>query len=77
MRRLASAPITPRRLRQKIKSGMSAKGMLGERGLVPGWLLEVKELRALDGVVTVEDEDGTTYSLGQSLAGSTFVRRYS
>ncbi len=50
---------------------------LGERGLVPGRLLEVREVRALDGVVTVEDEDGTTYSLGQPLAGSVFVRRSS
>jgi DtxR family Mn-dependent transcriptional regulator len=50
---------------------------LGERELVPGSLLEVKEVRALDGVVTVEHEDGTTYSLGQALAGSIFVRRSS
>src|ERR671921_2159474 len=31
---------------------------LGERGLVPGRLLSVKEVRDLDRVVTVEDEDG-------------------
>src|SRR5687767_5093842 len=31
---------------------------LGERKLVPGRLLSVREVRDLDGVVTVEDEDG-------------------
>jgi hypothetical protein len=33
-------------------------------GLVPGRELDVKEVRALDGVVTVEDEDGETHVLG-------------
>lgn len=47
---------------------------LGERGLVPGKVLEVKEIRALDGVVTVEDEDGIGHSLGPSLAGSILVQ---
>ena len=47
---------------------------LGERVLTPGRLLEVKEVRAVDGVVTVEDEDGITHSLGPVLAGSIFVR---
>jgi DtxR family Mn-dependent transcriptional regulator len=47
---------------------------LGERELVPGRLLNVKEVRALDGVVTVEDEDGVSYSLGSPLAGSIFVQ---
>jgi DtxR family Mn-dependent transcriptional regulator len=47
---------------------------LGERGLIPGRLVEVKEVRALDGVVTVEDEDGELYSLGRPLADSIFVR---
>ena len=47
---------------------------LGERGLVPGRVLEVKEVRALDGVVTVEDEDGESHALGESLARSIFVR---
>jgi DtxR family transcriptional regulator, Mn-dependent transcriptional regulator len=46
---------------------------LGERGLVPGSLLEVKEVRDLDGVVTVEDEDGTPHSLGKLLANSILV----
>ncbi len=47
---------------------------LGERDLVPGRLLSVKEVRDLDGVVTVEDEDGVSYALGGSLASSVFVR---
>jgi DtxR family transcriptional regulator, Mn-dependent transcriptional regulator len=47
---------------------------LEERGLVPGRSLAVKEARALDGVVTVEDEGGVTHSLGPALAGSIFVR---
>ncbi len=47
---------------------------LGERELVPGRLLSVEEVRALDGVVTVEDEDGTSHSLGPSLAASVFVQ---
>lgn len=47
---------------------------LGERGLVPGRLLHVEEIRDLDGVVTVRDEDGGTYALGDPLARSVFVR---
>ena len=46
---------------------------LGERGLVPGKLLGVEEVRAVDGVVTVRDEDGTEHALGESLARSVFV----
>jgi len=47
---------------------------LGGRGLVPGTLLTVREVRALDGVVTVEDEGGEIHALGESLARSVFVR---
>lgn len=47
---------------------------LGEHKLVPGRLLNVKEVRALDGVVTVEDEDGEFHALGEPLARSVFVR---
>ena len=47
---------------------------LGGRGLVPGRRLLVREARALDAVVTVEDEDGKPYSLGGPLARSIFVR---
>jgi DtxR family transcriptional regulator, Mn-dependent transcriptional regulator len=47
---------------------------LGERGLVPGRPLVVRDVRALDGVVTVEDEGGTAHPLGAPLAGALFVR---
>ena len=46
---------------------------LGDRKLVPGRVLSVKEVRDLDGVVTVEDEDGGSHALGDSLARSISV----
>jgi DtxR family Mn-dependent transcriptional regulator len=46
---------------------------LGERGLVPGRTLSVKEVRSVDGVVTVEDGDGKEHPLGESLARAIFV----
>ena len=47
---------------------------LGERGLMPGRSIVVREVRAVDGVVTLEDEEGTMHSLGSSLADAIFVR---
>ena len=47
---------------------------LGERGLVPGRMLVVRQVRDLDGVVTVEDEDGRTHTLGGPIARQVFVR---
>jgi DtxR family Mn-dependent transcriptional regulator len=47
---------------------------LEEHGLMPGRLLKVKEVRAVDGVVTVEDAEGETRILGEPLASSVFVR---
>jgi DtxR family Mn-dependent transcriptional regulator len=47
---------------------------LGELGIFPGKLFEVREVRDLDGVVTVEDEEGATHSLGGPLAGSILVQ---
>ena len=47
---------------------------LAKRGLVPGRPLVVRDVRALDGVVTVEDEEGTAHPLGAPLAGALFVR---
>ncbi len=47
---------------------------LGNRGLVPGRLLKVEEVRTLDGVVTVEDEEGASHVLGGELAASVLVR---
>ena len=46
---------------------------LGERGLIPGCVVGIKEVRAVDGVVTVEDESGEEHSLGENLAGAIFV----
>jgi DtxR family transcriptional regulator, Mn-dependent transcriptional regulator len=47
---------------------------LGDRNLVPGRLLTVREVRALDGVVIVEDEEAEVYALGEPLARYMFVR---
>lgn len=52
----------------------SVLNYLGDRSLVPGRVLEVKEVRAIDGVVTVEDEDGDEHPLGESLARAIFVQ---
>ena len=46
----------------------------GDRNLVPGRWLRVREVRALDGVVVVEDEDAEVYALGEPLARAMFVR---
>jgi DtxR family transcriptional regulator, Mn-dependent transcriptional regulator len=58
----------------KVSEDASTLDYLGERKLVPGRLLKVREVRDLDGVVTVEDEDGESHALGASLARSVFVR---
>jgi DtxR family Mn-dependent transcriptional regulator len=47
---------------------------LGDRNLVPGRVLTVREVRALDGVVMVEDEEAAVYALGEPLARYVFVR---
>ena len=47
---------------------------LGDRNLIPGRLLRVREVRALDSVVVVEDEEAEVYALGEPLARSIFVR---
>ena len=47
---------------------------LPSHNLVPGRVLEVREVRKFDAVVTVRDEDGESHSLGESLASSVFVR---
>jgi DtxR family Mn-dependent transcriptional regulator len=46
----------------------------GDRNLVPGRWLRIREVRALDGVVIVEDEEGEVYALGEALARAIFVR---
>jgi DtxR family transcriptional regulator, Mn-dependent transcriptional regulator len=50
---------------------------LGERNLVPGRWLSVREVRTLDGVVIVEDEEAEVHALGEPLARSIFVRNES
>ena len=52
----------------------SALDYLGEHELVPGRVLTVREVRALDEVVAVEDEDGETHYLGGPLAAALFVQ---
>ena len=52
----------------------SVLNYLGERGLIPGRVLGVKEVRSLDGVVTVEDEGGEEHPLGEALARAIFVQ---
>jgi DtxR family Mn-dependent transcriptional regulator len=47
---------------------------LRKRGLVLGRLLTVEEVRPLDGVITVADEEGTIHALGAPLADTLFVR---
>ncbi|HEX5913371.1 MAG TPA: FeoA family protein, partial [Rubrobacter sp.] len=47
---------------------------LRDLGLMPGRVLRVREVRALDGVVTTEDEDGVSQALGAPLARSILVR---
>ncbi len=46
---------------------------LGERGLIPGALLMVEEVRPVDGVVTVRDEEGLAHPLGERLANAVLV----
>jgi DtxR family Mn-dependent transcriptional regulator len=46
----------------------------GDRNLVPGRWLRIREVRTLDGVVIVEDEEGEVYALGEALARAIFVR---
>ena len=47
---------------------------LGDRNIVPGRRLRVREVPALDGVVVVEDEEAEVHALGEPLARSIFVR---
>lgn len=70
----AAKPGEQVRISQINNRDTSVLAYLGEHGLIPGRLLEVKEVRDLDGVVTVDDEDGTPHSLGKLLAGSILVR---
>lgn len=48
---------------------------LGERGLVPGSRVRVREVRSLDGVVVIEDSEGEIFPLGEPLARAIYVER--
>src|SRR5215213_1222825 len=71
-----SQPVVGRRLRiAKVRDEDAATlDYFGDRNLVPGRWLRVREVRALDGVVVVEDEEAEVYALGEPLARSIFVR---
>jgi DtxR family transcriptional regulator, Mn-dependent transcriptional regulator len=58
----------------KVGDEPSTLDYLGEHGLVPGRLLSVREVREVDGVVIVEDEEGESHALGGPLARAVFVR---
>ena len=58
----------------KVGDEPSTLDYLGDHGLVPGSLLHIREVRDLDGVVIVEDEDGGSHALGEPLARAVFVR---
>ena len=62
------------RISRVVDEEAAALTFLEKHDLMPGRLLEVKEVRALDGIVTVEDEDGKTRTLGAPLAALVFVR---
>lgn len=46
---------------------------LAERGLIPDTLLVVEEVRPVDGVITVRDEEGLVHPLGERLANAVLV----
>jgi len=71
-----SQAVAGRRLRiSKVRDEDAAMlDYLGDRNLVPGRWLRVREVRSLDGVVVVEDEEAEVYVLGKPLACSIFVR---
>ncbi len=74
-RPLSGAPVGDRvRILRVGREDAPALAYLEARGLVPGRVLRVEEVRALDGVVTVEDEDGVSHALGGVLAASVLVQ---
>ena len=71
-----SQAVTGQRLRiSKVRDEDAAMlDYFGDRNLVPGRCLRIREVRTLDGVVIVEDEEGEVYALGEALARAIFVR---
>ena len=76
-----STPLSEAEVGQRVRivkvgdESVEVLNYLGEHGLIPGRTLRLKEVRALDGVVTVEDEGGEEHPLGESLAREIFVQR--
>src|SRR5215213_6434850 len=72
-----SQAVAGQRLRiSKVRDEDAAKlDYLGERNLVPGRWLSIREVRALDGVVIVEDEEAEVYALGEPLACDGLAQR--
>ncbi len=62
---------------QNMPEGLADRVAFGSanlgNALAPMLLLRVEEVRALDGVTTVEDQEGASHALGNPLAGSIFV----
>lgn len=79
----SSSPLSEAEAGQRVRivkvndESTSVLNYLGERGLVPGRILGVMEVRVLDGVVIVEDESGEKHPLGESLARAIFVQAIS
>jgi DtxR family Mn-dependent transcriptional regulator len=71
---LGEAPAGSRVRVRKVADDDAVLDYLEEHGLVPGRVLEVVEVRALDGVVTIRVGEETR-SLGQALTQAVFVRR--
>ena len=71
---LGEAPAGSRVRVRKVADDATVLDYLEEHGLVPGRVLEVVEVRALDGVVTIRVGEETR-SLGQALTQAVFVRR--
>ena len=71
---LPLAAVGQRVLIARVEETAPLLAYLGERGLVPGRMLTVEEVRPLDGVVTFKDEDDIVHYLGAPLAGALFVR---
>ena len=75
----SSKPLSEAQIGQRVRivkvddDSATVLNHLGERGLVPGRTLSVKEVRSVDGVVTVEDEGGEEHPLGESLTRAIFV----
>jgi DtxR family Mn-dependent transcriptional regulator len=77
-RPLSEVPVGQRVVIRRVRDeDASALRYLRERRLMPGRFLMVRESRDIDGLVTVEDEEGDLRSLGKLLADSIFVQSLS